>query len=189
MTSSSPPVLQAGDVFCTRGVNWLAAGIRCAEWIWSRDNEATYGHAGIITAAPACTLEALWTVERSWLNRYAGQRVLIARPRTLSGDPVSLVSVRVAIGGLLAEHLGQPYPAWRLALHLLPPLAKFLGNGRHLVCSELTAKYLSMVGARPLPYTGANPDTLADEWRSWKNFDIIFEGEWPSQPQEVTPCP
>ena len=22
-----------------------------------------------------------------------------------------------------------------------------------------------------------------------KNFDIIFEGEWPSQPQEVTPCP
>ena len=85
-----------------------------------------------------------------------------------------------AVRAIIAAHLGDRYPLWRLALHLAPPLAKFLATGDRLVCSELVAKYLHLIGARGLPYTGVNPDQLADEARRWRNIDVIYEGVWPA---------
>ena len=35
--------------------------------------------------------------------------------------------------------------------------------------------------ARGVVYAGIAPDTLADEWVCFRNFDVIFEGDWPSQ--------
>lgn len=167
---------QIGDVFCVRGRGVLAAVIRGVEFIHSFDNEASYGHAGIITSASGATLEALWTVERAHLNYYKGQRMQIARPtHTLDGREISVEAKQVAIDALVRDHIGQPYPVLRLPLFLFPALAKFVGTGNHVVCSELRCKYLAMIGARPLPYMGVNPDTCADEARLWRNFDVVYE--------------
>lgn len=174
------PTLLPGDVFVVRGRGSVAAAIRAVEWCLSDDNEAIHGHAGIITSSAGDTIEALWTVRRATLARYSGQTILIARPAQtiFSGAPISPTAKGLAIAAI-GEHLGRVYPLWRLPLHLVPPLAKFLGFGRWLVCSELVAKYLVYIAARCEPFTGVNPDTLADEWRRWKNFDIIYAGEWP----------
>ena len=171
--------LQPGDVFCCTGnMPVVSRLIRAIEWLWSKDNEASYGHAGIITSNQGHTLEALWTVRAAHLDEYAGQKVLIARPcLTERGVYIAPSSKDRALEGLKEYH-GRWYPVWRLPLHIVPPLAKIVATGHNMVCSELTARYLHEISARPGPYTGVNPDTLADEWRKWKNFAIIYEGEW-----------
>lgn len=174
--------LQVGDIFFVQGTTWLAKTIRAVEWVHSRDNEAAYGHAGIITSPSGNTLEALWVVQRSMLGCYEGQRILIARPMTtLSGEPISQYLKETAIEALAEQHLGQPYPALRLPLFLFPTMAKFIATGHHVVCSELTAKYLFLIGARPYPYMGCNPDTGADEARLWRNIHVKFEATWFSE--------
>jgi hypothetical protein len=180
--SNKPPILQPGDIFVAEGsMGLVSAAIRAAERFWSADNEAHHGHAGIVTDISGQTLEALWTVRQGHLSRYSGQLVLIARPTAtiFSGASINPVVVKMALDAIAAEHLGRIYPVWRLPLHLVPPLAKYCHLGRWLVCSELVAKYLVYIAARCEPYTGVNPDTLADEWVRWKNFDVLYQGEWP----------
>ena len=182
MTEAPITTLQRGDVFVSEGsmgpASWL---IRQAERFWSRDNQAHYGHAGIITSAAGETLEVLWSVRHGHIDVYAGQRVLIARPTGTifrPSEPVSLRTRDQAIEILESQHLGRVYPIWRIPLHLFPPAAKYLHIGRWLVCSELVAKMLVLIAARDQVYYGTNPDTLADEWICWRNFEVLFEGEW-----------
>ena len=174
--------LRPGDMFCARGTGIFSAGIRAAERWWSRDNEATYGHTGIILDSEGTVLDTLWKVERTSLARYAGQQILIARPtHTIYGTPISTATMANALESIVRTDMGRWYPIHRLLLHLIhPPLAKHIATGRHLVCSERGAKLLSMVAARELPYTGATPDILADEWRRWRNFMVLFEGALPT---------
>jgi hypothetical protein len=94
----------------------------------------------------------------------------------MRGNPITVAQKTLALHSLLHQHLGQIYPAWRIPLHIIPPLAKYLASERWLVCSELVAKYLFILDARHAQYMGTNPDTLADEWRHWRNFKIIYEG-------------
>jgi hypothetical protein len=170
--------LKTGDVFCVHGnMGFVSAGIRCAERFWSKDNEATYGHAGIITDPMGNTLEALWTVKESNINKYKGTRLIIARPLyTNSYKKITESQKKLSITAVKSKHHGQFYPLHRLAFHLVPPLAKYAHLGSRVVCSELVAKYLYLIGARHAVYSGTNPDTLADEWRRWKQFEIIAEG-------------
>jgi hypothetical protein len=173
--------LQPGDVFCVDGNMMLVSRlIRWAEIVVSQDNAAHYGHAGIITSSAGDTIEALWTVRRSTLAAYSGQRIIVARP-LVSGsvEHGSGIICKHRALGAVAKHLGRWYPVWRLPLHLVPPLAKYLSTGRHLVCSELVAKYLTLIGARSGPYAGINPDALADMWIAWRNFEVLYEGVWP----------
>ena len=174
--------LLPGDVFCTSG-NMLvvSALIRLAERITSKDDAAHYGHSGIISSVLSETIDTGWTVRKGSLHEFAGSPMLIARPTHRMGSataPIDMATKRAAIAAIRATDLGRIYPVWRLPMHLAPPLAKYLGTGHNLVCSERVAKYLQMIGARPWPYTGVNPDTLADEWSTWRNFEIIFEGIW-----------
>lgn len=171
--------LQAGDVFCCTGnMPVVSRLIRAIEWLWSKDNEASYGHAGIITSNMGNTIEALWTVKAARLGYYDGQKVIIARPRMTENGGYIAPSDKARALEKMEKYLGRWYPLWRLPLHLVPPLAKLVATGNNMVCSELVARYLQEISARPGPYTGVNPDTLADEWRRWKNFTIVYEGEW-----------
>ena len=183
MSCDAPLALQRGDVFvCQGSMGVVSAAIRGAQRILSRDNRADYGHAGIITSATGQTLEALWTVRRGHLDAYAGQRILLARPTGTvfrPREPVSLRTRDQALDLIEAQYLGRVYPLWRLPLHLVPWLAKYASTGRWLVCSELVAKYLTLIAARDLVFCGINPDTLADEWVCWRNFDVLYEGQWP----------
>lgn len=165
--------LEAGDVFVVATTGPLGRLIRPVQRFWSSDNEAIYNHGGVITTADGTTIEALWRVEaHNLFSRYAGCRVLIARPDAAAEYKAA------AIRRLCNLHLDQRYPFWRLALHLVPPLAKYVSaGGRYLVCSELQAKYLHWIGVRHRQYPGTTPDMLADEFRQWRKYTIIFEGE------------
>lgn len=165
-------MIRQGDVFCVATDGVLARAINAVQTFSSRDRESTFNHAGVICCEDGVTLEAWWTVRQRMLyEAYAGCRVLIARPR-------SDVHVKtLAISMLEDAHLGQKYPFWRLALHLFPPLARDLSaGGRYVVCSELVAKYLHYLGVRHEYFTGTNPDNLADEWRKWRDFKVVFDG-------------
>ena len=173
--------LRPGDVLCVRGdMPVVSAGIRFVEWILSKDNEATYGHTAIVGTEGGTLLDTLWRVRWTHISRYAGQQMIIARPtRTLRGIAITDAARRVSLNMVSADSHGRLYPVHRLALHLLPPLAKYCSNGRQMVCSERTAKYLCLIGAMAEPWAGITPDDLADRWRRWSNFDVIFEGTWP----------
>ena len=183
MSCDAPLALQRGDVFVVEGnMGMVSAAIRGAQKILSRDNRADYGHAGIITSATGTTVEALWTVRHGHLDHYLGQRILIARPTGTvfrPREPVSLRTRDQALDLVEAQYLGRIYPLWRLPLHLVPWLAKYAATGRWLVCSELVAKYLVLIAARDTVYAGIAPDTLADEWVCFRNFEVLYEGQWP----------
>lgn len=177
-----PVELQPGDVYCSRGgIPLVSAGIRLVQWLHSKDNQVHYGHSGIITSAEGEVLETGWRVRIGHMDEYLGDRVLIARPLTTLGTntEISTLDKLLAIRALKRDCLGRWYPVWRLPMHIAPAVAKYLGSGKNLVCSERTAKYLRLIGARPWPEKGVNPDMLADEWATWRNFDVLYEGLWP----------
>lgn len=176
------PALQPGDVLCVRGdMPIVSAGIRLVEWILSKDNEATYGHSAIVGTEGGTLLDTLWTVQWTHVSRYAGQPMIIARPtKTLRGIAITDAAKTCALKMVSSDGHGRPYPLHRLLLHLVPPLAKYATNGRQMVCSERTARYLCLIGAMAEPWAGITPDDLADRWRRWHNFDVIFEGTMPT---------
>lgn len=175
------PSLKPGDVLCVRGdMPVVSAGIRLVERFWSKDGEATYGHSAIVGTEGGTLLDTLWRVRWSHIDRYAGQQMIIARPtHTLRGIVITDAAKTCALKMVSADGHGRPYPVHRLILHLVPPLAKYWSNGRQMVCSERTARYLCMVGSMSEPWAGITPDDLADRFRRWHNFDVIFEGTWP----------
>lgn len=160
----------------------LGVAINGFQKIWSRDNKSEYSHAGIITSVKGETFEALYTIKsQNLFEAYAGTGVLIARYTGLPWNEG--YRINAAISEIKERHEGQWYPFWRLPFQIIPPLAKYLSwGGKFVVCSELVAEYLHLVGARHAQYTGTNPDTLSDEWHRWKNFEIIFEGILPDKP-------
>lgn len=161
--------LYPGDVFCTANPWMLGKIILWTQRLWSSDNEALYSHAGIIDSPAGATFEALWRVRHAHLSDYSGKPIVIARPRA------SQEKIEARLNMLKERFAGKAYPLHRMAMHILPPVAK-LGTGGFVVCSELVAAYLWMLGLRHKQYLGANPDTLADEWSQGYCCDVIFEG-------------
>jgi hypothetical protein len=173
-------MIQRGDVFVVRSPGVLPAVIRWTEVLWSADNVAEYNHAGIVIADDLTTLEARWKVKEWNLSKYAGREIAIYRPtKTLAAVPITSGNIDSAIYLIEENHKGQFYPVHRLFLHLIRPLAKFSYKGRFLVCSELVAKYLHLLGARGKLFAGTNPDMLADEWKHWRYFNLVYKGKMP----------
>lgn len=175
----APPILQSGDVFVTSGEAWYQKAIMKMEKIHSKDHDANYGHAGIITSAYGNTFEALLTAKEGSINNYYNQPVLIARPLyNFEGELITLTQKHEAIKRLVDEHKGDPYPLWRLAFFFAGTwAAKMVSTGNHLVCSELQAKYLKDLRTRD-GWKGVNPDDLADSYKHWKYFKVTYEGIW-----------
>lgn len=172
--------LKPGDVLCVTGDMFIVStGIRLVEKFWSKDNEATYGHSAIVGSAGGTLLDTLWRTRWTHISRYAGQQMIIARPvKTLRGIVIDDAAKSLAVKMLSTECHGKLYPVHRLFLHLIPPLAKYFSNGHWRVCSENSAKLAVMLGAMNEPWAGITPDDLADRWRRWNNFEVIFEGIW-----------
>lgn len=173
------PGVWAGDIFCAETPWLIGRWITVVSGWLSRDGAAEHGHAGIIINAKGDTIEALTTVRtRNIYKDFTGKRILIARPiKDLNGQPLNSRLKKTCMHKIIKIHLGQWYPWWRIPLNLIPPLAKVWGDGNHLVCSEIVAKYESLLPTRHKYYMGVSPDTLADEWRHWKQqYKIIFNG-------------
>ena len=137
----------------------------------SKDKQSVYSHSGIIMNPDGDIIEALWEVEANNLfTRYAGCPVIIARYVGLTDLAWEDAALK------LMDKIGQNYPWWRLGLFLYPPVARRLNLSNKEVCSELVAKVEWWIGARHECWAGTCPDTLADEWHRWRDFEVVFEG-------------
>jgi hypothetical protein len=165
--------LHTGDFFGSENPSaWIGKPISYIQKFHSRDNESVYTHSGCIINPQGHTVESLWTVKSQYLwKAYKGKRVIIGRWEWLTAE-----DWEKAYNEVIFKHWGDKYPWWRLPLHIIPPAAKYLSFTGMPVCSELVAKIEHSMGARGRWWTGTNPDTLADEWKRWKGFNIIAEG-------------
>lgn len=165
--------VQPGDVFGTRNPMLLGRAINGMQYFWSSDNNSVYSHSGIIESATGDTYEALWSIEEGHLDEYCSNRVIIARYTDLNEK-----AFKLAMKKLKKRHDDQCYPWWRIPLHIIPPLAKYISyKDKWVVCSELVAEYEYLLGLRHYQFVGTNPDKLADEWKRWKGWEIIGEGQ------------
>jgi hypothetical protein len=149
----------------------LGRAIIAVESFWSADGCAKYSHAGIIIRPdPPITFEALWTNRRqNFLQAYRGKQILIGRHERM--DPY-----RFALGWDAIYRLeGRWYAGHRLALHLLPPLARIFSTGGWAVCSELAAKFAYGAGILPI-WQGVNPDYLSEVIINHRGWCVVFEG-------------
>lgn len=148
----------------------LGRAICAVQSFWSMDGCAKYSHAGILWRAdPPTTYEALWTNCRQPLSAYRGRQILIGRHEQM--DPY-----RFALGWEAVYRLeGRWYAGHRLALHLIPPLARMLASGGFAVCSELAAKFLHAAGLLHL-WQGVTPDYLSEVIVNHRGWQIVFEG-------------
>lgn len=165
--------LKKGDIFCTRNPMALGMAINAMQKLWSKDNESTYSHAGIIveggSSEEAVTFEALWTNKRQNLyDAYRGKKVLIGRNVHMTDELFQKGWEGVK------HHEGQVYAGYRLPLFFVPFLAKYLSLGLG-VCSELAMKFLYKADLSDA-WRGWNPDDVADMIHNYKDYCIIFEG-------------
>jgi len=167
-------ILKSGDQFGVNSDSMVSTGINIFQKIYSADGKAEYNHSGIIVSATGETFEARRKTSYYHLKDYLGKKILIARFTDLDLDKY-LKAIKV----LRADHDEVVYPAWRLVLHVFGPhVARWIGFGKKfLVCSELVAKLEYLEGLRHSKYRGTTPDKLADEWRRWKGWQILAEGE------------
>lgn len=173
--------LKIGDVFGVSNPRSviLGKGIRAFEKFHSKDGKAKYGHSGIITSRFGNTFEALMKVrEQNIWTDYIDNEIIIARPiTTMDGATINIERRLSAVADLMKDYRGDWYPGWRLLLFTLGAwLPKHVHMAGKPVCSELVAKYLALIDARYDSFWGVMPDTLADEWHIWNNFNIVYEG-------------
>ena len=165
--------LQPGDMFLVASPGFISRMINAVQKFWASDNQAKYSHAGIILNDTGEVFEAVGKgITQGDLYHYAGKPVMIARHSYM--DP----SLFQAAFKMVQRRRGSPYPIHRLFLHLFPPLAK-LGFGM-VVCSELVAEFLCFANIMPY-WAGVKPDDLAEMFRRWKGFEIVFEGTLPAK--------
>lgn len=161
-----------GDIVCTRNENLFGVGIRCVEKIWSKDDSAPFNHVLIITDEDGGTLEALGTIKRQNLFvDYKGCLVSVFRNDWMNEKRFNDGMAKIA------HHDGDIYPAWRLVFALIPFIAKRVGTGENLVCSELAAKFLCGCGFGSdfMPYLGKTPDDIYDMCTKYKFWTKIAE--------------
>ena len=165
--------LQPGDFFCTRNPMALGRAINFIEKLWSKDNEAEYSHAGIITDSAGTTLEALWTIRGNELDAYAGQKVIIGRW-------IHMTPERFQKGlDEVQDDVGRIYPFWRLLFFMAPGAAKWISSGRFTVCSELVCQFLLGAGFKEIGrWQGWDPEDVADMIQKWRTVEVLYEGEW-----------
>jgi len=160
---------QQGDIFVTANPSaWLGRAINTIQRINSSDNSSTYTHAGIIISPLGTTYESLWTIRRGHISKYSGHRILIGRHKHMTKG------VYQNCWNAVRRHEGQRYPWWRLILHLYRPLAKYISNGKHPVCSELVAKFLVPTGSI-VYWRGKCPDDIADMIHKWRDWKVLLE--------------
>lgn len=168
----TPITLKPGDLFGTRNPMLLGRLINAVQFVWSADSKSVYSHSGIIETTNGDTYEALWKIRAGSLHKYIGVQTVIARY-----EPLKYELFQAAMLKLRLRHDNQIYPAWRIPLHIIPPLAKFLTfKGSRVVCSELVAELEFYLGLRHGQFVGTNPDKLSDEWHRWGEWIIVGEG-------------
>ena len=172
-------ILKPGDIFCTYNPIFFGRCINSIQRFFSYDDNSTYSHSGIILNSDGDTFESKWfTREYNLFDQYEGKEVLITRYTKLNKKKFNN-----AIEIIKDKYLNQFYPVWRLIFFLIPPTAKYVNFGK-VICSELVAHYLHLIGARHPQYYGTDVDRLSDEFNNWRIYKIVYKGklELPQNP-------
>ena len=164
------PNLLPGDVFLTSNPQRLGKSINFIQNFWLL-MPGHFTHAGIILDDKGNTLEALSTIRKGHINNYKGQKVLIGRHKDMS--------IHLFDKGLthIEQYEGMTYPFHRLLFFLFPPLAKYVHLADWGVCSEITCKFFYEMGLLDF-WRGVFPGHLATMVRKWKDFRVVYDGEW-----------
>jgi hypothetical protein len=165
--------LKTGDCFLVHRRTLLGKMIDVVETFWSKGDKCLYSHAGLIIHKGGTTLEVLQprVASQNFYEAYSRHQVMVVRYTELTGEKLNKGISRVY------QHYGHLYPYWRLPLEGLR-LAKFV-HWNSVFCSELVAQFLWYVGARDYHWFGVDPEDLEEEFRHWKNYQIIFEEKLP----------
>jgi len=165
--------LRPGDVFAEGTEAFFGKLIRLRDKMRSNDCEATFNHCGVIVDSTGGTFESRRRIQGYNLKNCVGNHIIIVRP--VAQDFSKLAAMRK----IIRSYDGKAYPWYRIILHAITPtLARWLHHSGVPVCSELVAEYLYLIGVRHPNFWGTTPDTLADEWRHWREYEIIFDGTW-----------
>jgi len=164
--------LRPGDIFAVRNTGKSSTLICKVNRFWSADNEARYSHTGVILSADGDTFEARRRAGVYHLRDFEGMDIIIGRPKELTSHVFGLHMPKI-----VDEFDGDLYPWWRIGLHLMWPLAKYVGNGDHLVCSELTGLVMTRCNIFS-NYTGLTPDHIADRIEHWRTIELIYKGAY-----------
>ena len=165
-------IYQPGDIFCTCSPGFVPKLILRGQAFWALDGEAEYSHAGIIVERNGRTFESRLTRIGFYdISDFNGCPILVGRHVDMNRDVFHNAMLPIVM-----EHNKKIYPWWRLMFHIIPPLARKIGNGKFLVCSEVVSELLRRTGIVPHS-KGWNPDNIADMMGRWKGWDIIYERE------------
>ncbi len=182
--------IQIGDIFCANHGSEIAAEcILAAEKFWSADRRAKYSHAGIITSTEGDTFEALSEgVKRCSLQKYEGKQIKIIRPeQSLAGNALHFKRKRDEYQRLIQQYDGKRYPWWRIPLHIIPPLARFIRlDGQDAVCSEIVGLYLFNLGCIIEQPFGLTPDNISDIGTTHRTMEVVYEGIFYKQVGQAT---
>lgn len=165
-------MLKTGDFFVVKHGGFTPDGIVWFSKLMSKDNDASYCHAGIITDDDGGTFEALWPryTRQNFYAAYNGYEVLVGRH-------IDMTPERFSIGFQAVQKWeGKLYPFLRFGVFMLPYLAKYIHTGRP-VCSECNWLIAETAGLKDMTYPwGRTPDDMADAINRWDVMDVIYNG-------------
>ena len=160
--------MKPGDIFVVQSPSFVSKAIMAVTEFWSLDGNSQYSHAGIITSESGDTFESRFRIGPGHISAYNGLPMMIGRHRLMSDSRFNRAFSKI-------KHLGgHRYPVWRIAFHLIPPIARCISTGEFLVCSELAMRFLYESNLVET-YKGWNPDNLADMMEHYKLWDITFK--------------
>jgi len=164
--------IKKGDIFCTYNPIFFGRCINSIQRFYSCDDKSDYSHAGIILNEQGNTYEVSWiTKEYNLYEHHKGNNLFIARYENLTDELFdnAVNTIRFLYGN-------QWYPFWRLFFFLVSPTSKYVSFGK-VVCSEMVAHYLHLIGARHEHYCGTDVDKLYDELSNWRIYKTVFENK------------
>jgi hypothetical protein len=174
--------LKLGDTFETKNPMALGFMINGVQFLHSKDNKADKSHSGIIINANGDTFEAGIKVPGKFFHVYGSRNIYKdlgpnASIKIWRYTGPCKMPMKEAIDFLRAKYEGRIYPYWRLPLFIIPWIPKFVHFTDKPVCSESKSMYYQLIGARDYTPWGVNPDTLDDEQREWRDYELVFEGK------------
>jgi hypothetical protein len=176
--------IHMGDVFCTENPFFMGRAICAMERFWDLDKKAEFSHS-FFTISDKTGREVLWTKrDRDFREHYRGSKILIGRHKDMT--PLKASKGIMALEKFMPEYyskwhfLKRHYPWWRIVLHIIPPLAKYISTGNYMVCSEYTKRFIDETGVNGGYgynfWKGANPGTIENMIYNWKRWEVVFYG-------------
>lgn len=166
--------LEPGDIVVTRNPMALGRMICACEKFWEPDRNAFASHA-LFMVSPTKCYDILWKTKiHDFYPAYKGEWVLIGRHRLMTPDAFhrGWMAMKPFLSELNTNPFKKFYPAWRLPLYLIPPVAVRVSTGNFMVCSEKAMRFLceSQINPKIYNHWRVMPSYIEDVMRRWSGW-------------------